>query len=173
MSGIEQAVLVRRSEGVDYFSVPIYLTQPLNRAGIETALQKTIASWKHRAPGHSKEPTAPIAFKYMPTYDSTDGETVVGGVPLMKTWKKLASGFTLASEHAFELPPWDLVISPLAPQTVWTIVIPGRVKYQAVDPVIELFYPEMASRTFGMSTFHFLREQDAAAFLEMTLQVKD
>jgi hypothetical protein len=172
MSSNPDVIEYKLSDGLGYFSVPASYAQPLNRAGIETAFRPLIASWKNRAPGHSKEPTAPIAFKYALLSDPHN-ETVLGGMPLLKTWRELAGGFTLESEHAFELPPWELVIPPLTPRTVWTIVVPGRVKRQAVDPVIEAFQPEMAGRTFGMSTFHFLREQDATAFLELTLQVKD
>ena len=173
MSSIENAVLLKSSDGLDILRVPDDAELPLDKAGIELGLKKLIASWKHRAPGHEKEPTAPIAFKYSVIYEAGSNLVVSGGLPHTKTWEKLASCFPKTEQRAIQLPPWELVIPPLTPLTVWSVVVPGRVKRQAVDPVIEVFYPEMASRTFGMTTFHFLREQDVTTFLEMTLQVLD
>ena len=166
--GVE-ATFVDSADGCNAFHLPAESVYALDRSGVEAALRKLVASWKARAAGHEMEAVAPIAFKYAISFNR-EVTAFSGGIPLVKTWEHLRGSFREASEEAFELPKWTLAVPPLAPRTMRTIVIPGLTRIQAADPVIEVFCPEQAEKTFGRTTLHFFRKRDAQRFLGMTLR---
>lgn len=165
--------------GVDYIVIPPEASYPLTEAGIEDALRKVIASWKHRAEGHEAEENAPIAFKFVVSFEINDLEetrNIAGGVALTKTWRKLLGSFGMNKEKAKQahlLKKWTLIISPLVPVDVWSVVIESIAADQFMDPVTELYNPAEAPKTEGCTTLHFLRRQDAMRFVEMSVAVLD
>lgn len=167
---------VHREGRVDLMIVPPECSYPLTEDGIEAALREVIASWKHRAPGHEDEENAPVAFKFIVSLEK-DGETVAGGVVLTKTWRKLTGSFGHEDiekpKHVFLLNEWTLVVSPLAPVDVWSVVIESAVVNPFMDPVTERYNPSEAPRTQGGTTLHFLRRRDAMRFIDMSVAALD
>jgi hypothetical protein len=162
-----------REDGVDYLALPADAGYPLNRVGVETSLRKMIAAWPHRAPGHEKEPTAPVAFKFVVGVDTLYPD-IKTGLPVPKSWKTLASGvFTKSTSEAYWLKPWTLIITPLAPVVITTVVIPGLVHANMKDPVLKHFCPKEAHKTVKQTTLHFLRDEDAERFLNIALRSVD
>jgi len=161
---------VWQNDGLELLVMPTDTAYPLNRVGVETPLRKMIADWRHRAPGHEKEPTAPVAFKYVIAVDPSHPD-MKRGLPVPKSWKTLASGvFTKSTSDAYWLKPWTLIITPLAPVVITTVVIPGLVHANMQDPVLKHFCPKEAHKTVKQTTLHFLREQDAERFLDLALR---
>ena len=162
-----------REDGVDYLALPADAGYPLDKVGVETSLRKLIAAWPHRAPGHEKEPEAPVAFKYVVGVDTLYPE-ITRGLSVPKSWRTLASGiFTKSTTEAYWLKPWTLIIPPLAPVEITTVIIPGLVHADMQDPVLEHFCPNQAHKSVRQTTLHFLREQDAERFLELAIRPID
>jgi hypothetical protein len=167
--------VIHREPGVDYLIVPQEASYPLTETGIEASLRNVIASWKHRAQGHENEDNAPVAFKFIVSFEA-DGESIAGGVTLTKTWRKLVGSFGTdkkKAKQAHVLKKWRLIVPPLAPVSVWSVVIESVAANPFVDPVMEMYNPMEAKKTEGCTTLHFLRRRDAMRFVEMSVAVLD
>ena len=166
---MESSTLLNREKGCDIRVLSADAAYPLTKSGVEAALRKVISIWPKRAEGHEHEPKALVAFKFVIAFDPVTN-SVSGAVPVPKSWRTLKHGFTGSSKEAFMLPAWTLILPPLAPRVISTVVVPGRVHNELVDPVIEHYCPEHAFKTFARTTFHFLCEEDAIHFLDFALK---
>lgn len=169
---MEGATLLSRENGCDICMLPTDAAYPLTKAGVEFALRRVISKWPKRVQGHELEPKAPVAVKFVIAYDPHTN-AVSGFVPVPKSWRTLKHGFTDSSKEAFVLPPWTLIVPPLAPQVISTVVVPGRVHNELVDPVVEHYCPEHAYKTFARTTFHFFCEEDAMHFIDFAIKDVD
>ncbi len=173
MSLSKFVTLIRTDDGYEEADLsPSALFAPTEE-DMNRNMRLVLTSWQD-APGHVSPQTAAlyanVAFTYVAAFALTVRSNSIGGATVAKTWSSLVKTFGGKHVEAVVLKRWTLVVPPMAPRSITTVIFDGPEGYHSCeDFVTRVYNPAEAHKTRGKAVVHLLRKSVARRFVDTVL----